>query len=53
MSQIRIKKLGNNNAHSTILWSGNGYHIILPVFCPMGLERIQEFQEFNNPSERF
>ena len=47
------EKLGKNNAHPTVLWSGNGYHIILPVFCPLELERIQEFQEFDNPSERF
>ena len=47
------EKLDNNNAHPTVLWSGNGYHIILPVYCPMELERIQEFQEFDNPSERF
>ena len=42
-----------NNAHPTVLWSGNGYHVILPVYCPIELERIQEFQEFDNPSERF
>jgi len=48
-----IKDKLDKNAHPTILWSGNGYHIILPVFCPRELERIQEFQEFDNPSERF
>ena len=47
------EKLANNNAHPTVLWSGNGYHIILPVYCPIELEHIQEFQEFDNPSERF
>src|SRR5215204_5465512 len=47
------EKLDNNNAHPTVLWSGNGYHIILPVYCPVELERIQEFKEFHNPSERF
>jgi len=47
------EKLANNNVHPTVLWSGNGYHIILPVYCPVELERIQEFQEFDNPSERF
>ena len=46
-------KLGKNNEHPTVLWSGNGYHIILPVFCARELERIQDFQEFDNPSERF
>ena len=48
-----IKEKLENNAHPTVLWSGNGYHIILPVYCPIELERIQEFQEFDNPSERF
>ncbi|HJU58133.1 MAG TPA: DNA primase noncatalytic subunit PriX [Nitrososphaeraceae archaeon] len=47
------EKLEDENAHPSVLWSGNGYHIILPVYCPTELERIQEFQEFNNPSERF
>ena len=48
-----IKEKLDNNAHPTVLWSGNGYHIILPVYCPIELERIQEFQEFDNPSEKF
>ena len=48
-----IKEKLDNNAHPTVLWSGNGYHIILPVNCPIELERIQEFQEFDNPSEKF
>jgi hypothetical protein len=48
-----IKEKLDNNSHPTVLWSGNGYHIILPVYCPVELERIQEFQEFDNPSERF
>ena len=48
-----IKEKLDNNAQPTILWSGNGYHIILPVYCSIELERIQEFQEFDNPSEKF
>ncbi|HEX2407792.1 MAG TPA: hypothetical protein VHJ38_11380, partial [Nitrososphaeraceae archaeon] len=35
---------------------GNGYHIILPVFCPKELEHIQQFQGFtttSKPSEEF
>ena len=48
-----IKEKFDNNAHPTVLWSGNGYHVILPVYCPIALERIEEFQEFDNPSERF
>ena len=48
-----IKEKLDTNVHPTVLWSGNGYHIILPVYSPMALEQIQEFQEFDNPSERF
>ena len=48
-----IKEKLENNAHPTVLWSGNGYHVILPVYCPIELEHIEEFQEFDNPSERF
>ena len=47
-----IKEKLDNNAHPTVLWSGNGYHIILPVYCPIELERIQEFQEFNTTHQK-
>jgi non-catalytic primase subunit PriX-like protein len=50
------EKLVDNNVHPTVLWSGNGYHIILPVYCPGELERIQQFQGFtttSKPSEEF
>ena len=49
------EKLDDNEAHTTVLWSGNGYHIILPVVCPIELERIQQFQGFttSRPSEDF
>ena len=48
-----IKEKLDNNAHPTVLWSGNGYHVILPVYCSIVLERIQDFQGFDNPSEKF
>ena len=48
-----IKEKLDNNTHPTVLWSGNGYHVILPVYCPIAFERIVEFREFDNPSERF
>ena len=57
--QIALNKTLKNikdkldNGHPTVLWSGNGYHIILPVYCPRELERIQEFQGFDNSSEEF
>jgi Primase X len=46
----RIKKeLG---AAPTVLWSGNGYHLLLPIDCPI-LEHITEFTKFDRPSELF
>jgi hypothetical protein len=48
-----IKEKLDNNIHPTVLWSGNGYHVILPVYCPLVLEHIQEFQCYDNPSEKF
>jgi hypothetical protein len=37
----------------TVLWSGNGYHILQPIECPTALEYITEFEEFEKPSEQF
>jgi hypothetical protein len=37
----------------TVLETGGGYHIILPISCPMPLENITEFKEFDKPSEQF
>jgi hypothetical protein len=34
------------NGYPTILWSGNGYHIIQPIHCPIKLERIREFEKY-------
>ena len=48
-----IKEKLDNNAHPTVLWSGNGYHVILPVYCPIILEHTQDFQGFVNPLEKF
>jgi hypothetical protein len=31
------------NGHPTINWSGNGYHILQPIECPI-LEQIEQFQ---------
>ena len=36
----------------TVLWSGNGYHIYLPVDAVV-LEELKQFQEFENPSLKF
>jgi hypothetical protein len=41
-----------NGAHPTVLWSGNGYHIYLPINSFV-LEEIDIFNKFENPSNRF
>ena len=51
------------NGFPTVLWSGNGYHIIQPVSCPKilvdgiletaMLEDITEFKNYDKPSEQF
>ena len=39
--------------YPTVLGSGNGYHIIQPVYCPTALENIIEFEKFDKPSQEF
>ena len=48
-----IKDQLGDRAIPTVLRTGGGYHIILPVSCPTALENITEFQEFDKPSEQF
>ena len=37
-----------------ILWSGNGYHIIIPVSAPEALEQYKDFQAYaRQPSDEF
>ena len=44
-----LKNIKNSlNGSPTILWSGNGYHIIQPVECPLELEHIREFEKYKN-----
>jgi hypothetical protein len=38
--------------HPTINWSGNGYHILQPIECPI-LEQIDEFQKYQNKNNNF
>ena len=45
-------KIGDR-AIPTVLKTGGGYHVILPVKCTIPLENITEFQEFDRPSEQF
>ena len=41
-----------DNAHPTVVWSGNGYHIYLPIKAFM-LESESVFAEFEKPSMKF
>ncbi len=48
------EKLGNDDdVQPTVLFTGGGYHIYQPVYCPTALENITEFQKFENPSQEF
>jgi Primase X len=42
-----LKNIKNSlNGSPTVLWSGNGYHVIQPVDCPLELENIKEFEKY-------
>ena len=44
-----LKNIKNSlNGSPTVLWSGNGYHVIQPLECPIELEHITEFQKYKN-----
>ena len=47
------EKLGNDDGYPTVLETGGGYHIYQPVYCPIALENITEFQKFEKPSQEF
>ena len=49
------EKLGNNDdvAQPTVLFTGGGYHIYQPVYCPNALQNVTEFTGFYRPSEQF
>src|SRR5919199_1085075 len=42
----------NAEIHPTVIWSGHGYHIYLPVEAFV-LEQETEFARFGNPSRKF
>ena len=47
----KIKDKLDSHAFPTVLWSGNGYHIIQPVYCPTTLEnfpvKLRKIYEIN------
>jgi hypothetical protein len=48
-----IREKLDSNAFPTVLFTGGGYHIYQPVYCPTALENIIEFEEFDKPSVQF
>ena len=40
------------NAQPTVLFTGGGYHIYQPVYCPTALENITEFRNLIKPFTR-
>lgn len=40
------------NGSPTVLWTGNGYHIYQPIDALI-LEQFSQFEEFENPSQKF
>lgn len=55
-----MKRILNNvsevlkDASPIVLWSGNGYHIIIPVNAPEALEQFEDFQQYTRkPSKEF
>lgn len=37
----------------TVLWTGSGYHIYQPLYCPSSLNDIEDFNGFDNTDNRF
>ena len=50
-----LKNIKNKlNGFPTVLFTGGGYHIYQPVYCPTALENVTEFQKFDKkPSQEF
>jgi hypothetical protein len=52
MNTLRNIKEKLDAAYPTVLWSGNGYHIYLPIRAII-LELESVFEEFEQPSRKF
>jgi len=48
-----IKETFGPKFENTVIWSGNGYHIYIPVESRYVLEGRPEFRRFEEPSKRF
>ena len=53
--KVKLKNSNKNDIYPTVLKTGRGYHIILPIECPIVLENVKEFQKYKNdkPSQEF
>jgi len=56
MAKSILKNIANilHGIKSLVLWSGHGYHIIIPVKAAEALEQFEEFGPYTNePSKEF
>ena len=47
-----LKNIRDLGAEPTVLWSGNGYHVYLPINAFV-LEQEEVFAKFDQPSNKF
>lgn len=50
---VIIKDTLEQSAEPSVIWSGNGYHVYLPLNNAVVLENVQELGKFDNPSVKF
>jgi len=49
----KIKDTLGNNFEPSRIWSGNGYHIVIPIESRYVLEKKPEFSKFEEPSKQY
>ncbi len=47
--KITLKKINEYGVHPTVLWTGNGYHVYLPIQAVI-LDHYPEFSRDNFPN---
>lgn len=50
---LEIGKRLHEDAYPSVIWSGNGYHIYLPVNNEVVLENVSDYAKFDKPSIKF
>jgi Primase X len=48
-----IRETFGNDFTPSVLWSGNGYHIYIPIEARYILEQTKEFSKYQEPSKQF